>query len=142
MSREGAVCPSASHTWPDAELFGVVGGAPSDPRVSYLSGTVPVDDDVLALTAGVEPGQVLRVSAPCAESGCVHWADRCRLADGLVELLPTVTNDLPVCAIRQRCVWWRQEGRDACLRCPQVATVQTAPSTAARQIVEHNSSAH
>jgi hypothetical protein len=40
------------------------------------------------------------------EGGCGHFqGGRCRLAHNLVEFLPTVTTDLPVCAIRSTCRW-------------------------------------
>ena len=39
-----------------------------------------------------------------------------------------VVGALPRCAIRPTCRWFRQEGREACLRCPQVATELRNPS--------------
>jgi hypothetical protein len=37
-------------------------------------------------------------------------------------MLPAVVDVLPICTIRASCRWYAQEGRDACLRCPQVVT--------------------
>jgi len=37
-------------------------------------------------------------------------------------MLPEVVDSLPVCTIRPQCRWFRQEGRAACLRCPQIVT--------------------
>jgi hypothetical protein len=33
-----------------------------------------------------------------------------------------VVDQLPACNIRAECRWFRQEGRAACLRCPQIMT--------------------
>jgi len=43
-------------------------------------------------------------------------------------MLDPAVSALPRCAIRPRCRWFRQEGREACLRCPLVATEQRNPS--------------
>jgi hypothetical protein len=43
-------------------------------------------------------------------------------AQRIVEGLAPVVNALPPCQIRPTCRWFRQEGRNACLRCPQVVT--------------------
>ncbi len=47
---------------------------------------------------------------------------RCQLAVRIAKLLPEVVDSLPACNIRSDCRWFRQEGRAACLRCPQIVT--------------------
>jgi len=37
-------------------------------------------------------------------------------------MLPEVVDHLPACNIRPDCRWFRQEGRAACVRCPQIVT--------------------
>jgi hypothetical protein len=54
----------------------------------------------------------------------VHFdGARCQLAARIVEMLPEVTESLPPCTIQPTCRWYRQEGRAACFRCPQVVTL-------------------
>jgi hypothetical protein len=131
LTSDPLLCPSADYQWPEAEVIGVVLGEPDRPEVGYLARPVPLTPDLVAATAPAGPGQVLRLASPCAQSGCQHFqGERCRLAHNLVAFLPTVTKDLPPCPIRARCRWWRQEGREACLRCPQVQTDQSNPSPA------------
>jgi hypothetical protein len=47
---------------------------------------------------------------------------RCRLVAKTVQLAPVVVEKLKPCAIRAECRWWQQEGKAACVRCPQVAS--------------------
>ncbi len=37
-------------------------------------------------------------------------------------MLDPVVSGLPRCAIRPTCRWFREQGRAACIRCPQVVT--------------------
>jgi hypothetical protein len=125
-------CPSAQADTPGAQVFAVVGGTLAAPEVTYLDESVPVTPEVWAMTAPVNPAEVLRISAPCAMSGaCAHFDDahsQCRLARRTVKLAPVVVSKPPRCAIRSTCMWWAQEGVSACLRCPQVVTNDAAPS--------------
>jgi hypothetical protein len=41
---------------------------------------------------------------------------------------------LPPCSIRPGCMWWRQEGKNACLRCPQVVTETRHATDEQRQV--------
>ena len=97
------LCPSAQPEMEGVVVFGVVGGTASEPRVGYLTERLPVTPELLALTGEVRPAEVFRFGAPCAGKGCRHF-------DG------------------SDCRWWRQEGKAACMRCPQVVTVNYVPS--------------
>ena len=109
--------------------FGVIGGTSSEPRVAWIEKPVPVSDELLALTGPVEPTEVFRIAAPCQESKCCHFDGKdCRLATKLVQLLPAVTESLPPCRIRPDCRWFTQEGRAACMRCPQIVTYSLDPT--------------
>lgn len=112
-----------------AEVFGIVNRTGEESRVAWLEKPVPVTADLLALTGPVPPARVLRIAAPCQESACCHFdgAD-CRLASRLVQLLPAVVEALPPCLIRPDCRWFRQEGRSACARCPQIVTDSANPT--------------
>jgi len=113
----------------DSVVFGVVGGTVQEPRLGYLTQPLPVTDELLALAAPAKPTKVFRFAAPCAASACVHFKDdRCRLATRAVQTLPLVAEVLPACRIRRDCRWWRQEGADACRRCPMVVTEVEHPS--------------
>lgn len=120
-------CPSAQPDWEGSVVLGVVLGTAEAPRLAHLEVLQPVTEDLMALARPVTPTEVFRIAAPCAGRGCIHFdgAD-CRLVERLVTLLPPVVEALPPCALRPSCRWWQQEGKAACLRCPQVVTDSNA----------------
>ncbi len=132
MDNHTPTCPSAQHHLAGAQVFAVIGGTVLQPEVTYLDQALPVTPEVVAMTAPVDPAEVFRISAPCAQSSeCWHFDEdrrQCRLAIRTVRLAPVVVSKPPRCAIRTQCVWWSQEGVSACLRCPQVVTNDAAPS--------------
>jgi hypothetical protein len=129
MPTAALLCPSALPEMPQGRVFGVVGGTATEPRLQYLDQTAAVTDDLMALAAPVKPTEVYRLAAPCVESKCCHFDGRdCRLVTRIVQILPAVAESLPSCAIRKECRWFQQEGRPACMRCPQVVTLNCAAS--------------
>jgi hypothetical protein len=112
-------------------VLGVVLGTAEKPRLVPLEVLQPVTAELMALSAPVTPTEVFRVAAPCVGRGCKHFdgAD-CRLVQRLVALLPPVAEAAPPCPLRPACRWWHQEGRAACLRCPQVVTDSNHPNMA------------
>ena len=123
VETKSLLCPSARPEMNGSVLFGVVTGTVDEHRVAYLKDPNPVGVEVLTLPSEVAPTEIFRFAAPCACSGCVHFNDdKCRLAARLVRLVPNVVDVLPQCKIRPNCRWWIQEGRAACLRCPQIVT--------------------
>ncbi|HEY7405560.1 MAG TPA: nitrogen fixation protein [Candidatus Angelobacter sp.] len=123
-------CPSAQPHMREARLLGVV----KNGETSYLAEPVPLTGELLAMTQPVGPSRVLRIAARCEENSCVHFDGvNCRLVTRIVEQLPAVTDTLPACLIRADCRWYRQEGRAACLRCPQVVTEFTDDNEAFRK---------
>jgi hypothetical protein len=107
----------------NARVFGVRRSGPDGARTAYLDHPVEATPEVLGMAGPVPPTQVLRLAATCEESRCSHFdGTDCRLATRIVQLLPPVVGRLPRCAIRADCRWFAQEGRAACLRCPQVVT--------------------
>lgn len=130
-------CPSAQPEMTGAVVFGVMSGAAFDPRVEYLDARLPVTPEVLALSGPVQPTEVFRFGAPCAGAGCRHFdGAACRLATKLVQLAPPATSTLPACKLRPDCRWWRQEGKAACMRCPQVVTLSYQPGDAIRRAAD------
>jgi hypothetical protein len=118
------LCPSVTSIGPDARLFGVLTGSASEGfQVGYLTEALPPTPELLAAAAPAKPTEVFRAAAPCVERGCKHFDGvNCQLAERITAMLNPVVSALPRCAIRPTCRWFRQEGREACLRCPQVAT--------------------
>jgi hypothetical protein len=118
------LCPSAQPDTADAKVFGVFIDTPqAGMRVGYLTEAQPITPDIVAATQPARPAEVLRVAAPCMGGGCVHFdGSNCKLGARVTSMLDPVVSGLPRCAIRPSCRWFRQEGRAACLRCPQVVT--------------------
>jgi hypothetical protein len=133
-------CPSAQPGMDDLVIFGVrdsSAGNDRSPRVGYLTDPLPVTDDVLSLAGPVAPGEIFRMAAPCGGERCRHFdGTDCKLAARIVTLLPIVVGSVPPCAIRSECRWWKQEGKAACLRCPQVITERYDPPEAIRQAAD------
>jgi len=112
-------CPSAQPHMREPRVLGVVQGN----ETAYLAEHVPLTEEILALTEPVGHSRVLRIAARCEESACTHFDGvNCRLAARIVQLLPQVSDTLPACLIRADCRWYRQEGKAACQRCPQIVT--------------------
>lgn len=117
-------CPSAQPGMPQAEVLGVISRNADEPRVVYLNERILAAPEILAQAAPAAPGEIFRLSAQCEQSKCIHFDEgRCQLAARIVEMLPEVTETLPPCTIRRTCRWYQQEGRAACVRCPQVVTL-------------------
>ena len=126
MQRRGAehLCPSAPPEQPGARVVGVVQGTPTEPRVAYLRQALPVVPSVLALAQSLDPREVFRTAAPCAESACQHFdGTDCSLVSRIVATVPTAVDELPFCPIRRDCRWFQQERGAACERCPQIVTL-------------------
>jgi hypothetical protein len=116
-------CPSAQPGMGDVQVLGVVSRDGAEPRVAYVDATLPVSEELLAFAAPAPVAQVFRLAARCEESKCTHFdGTNCQLAVRIAKLLPPVVDSLPACSIRPECRWFRQEGRAACLRCPQIVT--------------------
>jgi hypothetical protein len=122
------LCPSSQPNHPDARVFGVqTGSSPETFRVGYLTEAHPVTEELLARTGDALPTEVLRIAAPCIR--CSHHdGTGCRLATRVATMLPPVVGSMPHCAIRPSCLWFRQEGKAACIRCPQVVTIARSPT--------------
>ena len=136
-SNKTTLCPSARPEMPDSKVFGIIGGTVDEPRLAYLKQPLPVTDEVMALSGSVTPAEVFRTAAPCAEKSCQHFdGTNCRLAMQVVEKLTTAVEQLPPCSIRSNCRWWQQEGKAACMRCPQVITDNYSPSEVIKQVAK------
>ena len=128
------LCPSAQPEMAGSVVFGVVSGTVEEPRLAHLVEPQPVTDELLALSDPVKATEIFRFAAPCAGNACQHFdGSNCRLAKKIVQLLPEVVAGLPPCRLRPNCRWWQQEGKAACMRCPQVVTENYSPSEQLRQ---------
>jgi hypothetical protein len=122
------MCPSAQPGMDDLRLLGVIESTEDGPRVAYLNQDVPVTAELLAGAAPAAPAEVFRIAARCEEKRCTHFdGSICKLANRIVQILPAVSDALPVCLIRSTCRWYGQEGREACYRCPQIVTQVSNP---------------
>ena len=130
------LCPSVTSIGPEARVFGVLtGSADEGLQVGYLPEALPATPELLAAAAPAKPTEVFRAASPCVEQACKHFDGvNCQLAKRIASMLDPVVGALPRCAIRPVCRWFRQEGREACLRCPQVATEQRNPSELQRTV--------
>jgi hypothetical protein len=134
VADKTTLCPSARPESEDGVVFGVIGGTVTEPRVAYLKQPIPITEELIAKTTPVTPAEIFRTAAPCAAKGCQHFDGKdCRLAMRVVEKLPAVAEELPPCSIRRDCRWWNQEGKAACMRCPQVITDNYQPSQLMRE---------
>ncbi len=125
------LCPSAQPGMANCQVLGVITEAEGGSRLSYLNQRLEVDEGVLAMAAPAKPTEVFRFAATCEESKCTHFDGRdCQLAKRIVQIMPAVVSALPPCIVRADCRWYRQEGGSACLRCPQVSTLNYHPSEA------------
>jgi hypothetical protein len=121
-------CPGAQPEMDGAVAFGVIGAIASEPPVSYLSALQPAGE-LLCLSGPMRATEVFRFGAPCVEGGCQHFgAGTCQLAERLSASLPTAVQQLPPCRLRPVCRWWREQGENACLRCPGVLGTHYEPS--------------
>nr|AVH79579.1 hypothetical protein [Nostoc sp. PCC 9448] len=128
-TKETTLCPSARPEIPGSVVFALISGTVKEPQANYLKEQLPVTDELLAKADPVTPTEIFRTAAPCATQKCQHFdGQNCRLATRVAEKLPTVVAELPPCSIRRDCRWWQQEGKAACLRCPQVITDNYNPS--------------
>jgi len=137
MTTSPPLCPSAQPHMTDAVVFGVVTGTPEFPSVRHLERPIPAGDSVLALAAPVKPTEVFRFAAACAGGLCQHFdGANCRLVRRIVEMVPPVIGTPPPCPVRPACRWWQEEGRDACVRCPQVVTDRYGAPEALREAAD------
>lgn len=128
-------CPSAQPDMADAQILGVIRADTAEPRLAYLNERVAATAELMAAAAPALPGEVFRLAAKCEESKCTHFhAGACRLASRIVDMLPEVTDSLPPCVIRKSCRWFHQEGRAACLRCPQIVTASWQPDDLTQRV--------
>ena len=84
-----------------------------------------------------------RFAGACVTTGCQQWRnEQCQVgrAAAIVAERLEITEELPRCAIRSRCRWWRQEGRAACAACAWVVhTTMRSADPAAGEIDERTS---
>ncbi|UTH75691.1 hypothetical protein [Chromobacterium sp. IIBBL 290-4] len=125
MENEKGLCPSANFGMNGEKVFGMLGGSLGDRRVIYLKQAVPVQQIDPAKLNGIRPSEVFRTAGRCVGSECANHdsaSDQCSLVNRIVDKVSPGTEELAYCAIRPDCVWWHQQGGDACLRCAKVIT--------------------
>jgi hypothetical protein len=128
------MCPSAQPQHEGARVFGVQTGTSAENfRVGYLTEAHPVTEELLALAGHAAPTEILRIAAYCVK--CEHHDGvGCRLATRVATMLEPVVNSVPRCAVRPTCLWFHQEGKAACVRCPQVTTIKRWPTAFEKEV--------
>lgn len=121
------LCPSASEALPGSKVFGLIIEVSGPIRVGYLDKQARAE--LASRDAAVQvplDRTNARFSALCQEGKCGNFGDgRCNLSREIVQVLPVVLDELPKCSIRSMCRWFSEEREQACLRCPQIATVSS-----------------
>lgn len=108
----------------EARVIGLLSGTPQAPRIAYLKAEAVIPAQAVPVMPGLAPVELFRFAARCEEGRCAQHADgRCSLGQRLVDGVDPVVNSLPSCTIRESCRWFAEQGRPACLRCPQVITL-------------------
>ena len=129
IDNQTLLCPSAQPDMAGCHVLGVVGGTLEAARIAYVNEHLPASEQLLASTTPLKPTEVFRLAAHCETNACRHFdGTNCNLATRIVQILPAVVDSLPACLIRPKCRWYQQEGRAACMRCPQVVTESYEPS--------------
>jgi hypothetical protein len=122
-AKKTTLCPSARPEPGESLVFGVIGGTVTEPRVAYLKQPQTMTEELIAKVSPATPAEVFRTASTCATNNCQHFDGKdCRLATRIVAQFPIALEELPPCSIRRDCRWWQQEGKAACMRCPQVIT--------------------
>ena len=121
-SQSYARVPNPTPT--DAKVFGVFIDTPqAGMRVGYLTEAQPSRPILSPLPQPARPAEVLRI-AVALHGRRMRAFRRVRLqtCHARHQHARPGGSGLPRCVIRPTCRWFRQEGRAACLRCPQVVT--------------------
>ncbi len=123
MKRIGTLCPSA----PAREGALLIGVVEANGSVAFLPQPRVVNGSALrALKVGREPERRFRFASKCQRTRCLNWSSA---GCGLIE---RIRDDLSSeemtrarggsCSIHASCVWYAQDGLDACTNCRFVVT--------------------
>ena len=122
MTRE-PVCPSTTGDAPDARIIGFINASG---KVGTIAPPIALTDAMRA-SLGPQPERVFRLAGRCLSAGCNQWSGtecgligRMRADPGVRQAATDAASPLPQCGIRADCVWWRQDGPEACRVCLHV----------------------
>ncbi len=123
MKRVGTLCPSA----PAREGALLIGVVEANGSVTFLPQPRAVNGSALrALKVGREPERRFRFASKCQRTRCLNWnASGCTLIGRIQDdLCPEGMNPAPgaPCSIHASCVWYAQNGLEACANCRLVIT--------------------
>ena len=137
------LCPSAQPQMEGSTIIGVVGGTPESPATRLSRGA----------SSGHGTGSCPLLAGPtdCGFPSWIRPLSRGMAASILTVLIADSPGGSSSCYPRSWMVcprvifgrmarWWRQEGKVACLRCPQVVTDASYPSELYRQVADPNTS--
>ena len=119
------LCPSSRPEMKQSKIFGIITGTFENPTVKYLKEPITTPNEITTLPLPVAPTEMFRFVAPCVQKKCHHFKEgECGVAKRIVERIPS-TEDKQIeikCSIRPSCRWWKQEGWNACKKCPLIVT--------------------
>ena len=130
------LCPSAQADLPGAIVFAARNNVNDEKEcLRYFPKPVAVTEELISIGPPQIISQVVRIAAICQQSACKHYDSRkCRLVTTVVNVL-TETNSIPRCSIRSFCLWWHQEGKEACARCPHIVTTVINPNPSEEALI-------
>jgi hypothetical protein len=118
------LCPSVTGERESPQIIGFIGDRGV---VANIPTPITLTAEMRAST-GTQPERIFRLADTCIESECRNWQNaQCaligRMHGEVARRGVTVGGHeakLPRCGIRADCVWWLQEGPQACRVCPHV----------------------
>ena len=117
-------CPSAQPDMVGARPFGVISGRVEATRITFFKKSALEAFAWREKFSTLEATRVFRFGAQCEESRCSNFdGNHCSLGQRVKLNLPAIVDELPTCLIRPTCRWFSEQGREVCLRCPQVVTM-------------------
>lgn len=119
--KQGLECPSGLANDKDAYILGAI----TEDGLVFAEPGIKASEVLELLPTGVLPEEIFRFHSPCATNGCGHYSesrDICTLGERVVANIAPLAM-IPRCSIRQKCRWYAEQGSQACLRCPLIATV-------------------
>ena len=115
------LCPSSPPT-KNAYLFGILD---EEMTVRYTQYPIVINDQLTTILKKINPPErFFRFTLKCKKHDCQQWHnDQCKLAV-LVARSATdlATEDIPKCAIRKSCRWFKQQGQTICRACQFIVT--------------------
>ncbi len=118
-----------------ARPIGIISGTAEQTRIAFFKKSTLSGFPWREQFSTLDATQILRFAARCEKQRCCHFdGEHCSLGARIRRELPPVVDELPACSIRANCRWFAEQGRDVCLRCPQIVSMIPAADSAMNRI--------